>query len=73
MATSASLWPFAPSYGPVDDVKAEYDERYLTILPYGYECGLAIQCVPDIVRELAKQNIAVYQVIRYAKTKNVWT
>ena len=45
----------------------------LTVLPYGYECELAIQCVPDIVRELAKQNIAVYQVVRYAKTRNVWT
>ena len=44
----------------------------LTILPYGYECELAIQCVPDIVGELAKQNIAVYQVVRTAKTKNVW-
>ena len=40
----------------------------LTLLPYGYECEVAIQCVPDIVRELAKQNIAVYQVVRYAKT-----
>ena len=47
--------------------------RNLTALPYGYECELAIQIVPDIVRELAKRNIAVYQVVRYAKTKNVWT
>ena len=47
--------------------------KNLTVLPYGYECELAIQCVPDIVRELAQQNIAVYQVVRYAKTKNVWT
>ena len=46
--------------------------KSLVVLPYGYECELAIQCVPDIVRELAQQNIAVYQVIRYAKTINVW-
>lgn len=71
MATFASLRLFAPSYGPVDDLEAEHDERYRTVLPYGYECELAIQCVPDIVCELAKENIAVYQVIRYAKTKNV--
>ena len=45
----------------------------LTPLPYGYECEVAIQGVPDIVRALAKQNIAVYQVVRFAKTKNVWT
>ena len=44
----------------------------LVALPYGYECELAIQVVPDIVRELAKRNIAVYQVVRYAKTKSVW-
>ncbi len=47
--------------------------KNLVALPYGYECELAIQCVPDIVRELAQQNIAVYQVVRYAKTGNVWT
>jgi len=47
--------------------------KNLTVLPYGYECELAIQCVPDIVRELAQQNIAVYQVVRYAKTNNIWT
>jgi hypothetical protein len=29
--------------------------------------------VPDLVRELAQQNIAVYLVVRYAKTGNVWT
>ena len=29
--------------------------------------------VPDIVRELAHQNIAVYQIVRYAKTINVRT
>ena len=47
--------------------------KSLIVLPYGYECELAIQCVPDIVSELAQQNIAVYQVVRYAKTNNVWT
>ena len=47
--------------------------KNLTALPYGYECELAIQCVPDIVRELAQKNIAIYQIVRYAKTKNVWT
>ncbi len=37
-------------------------------LAHGYEVELPIQCVPDIVRELSQANIAVYQVIRYAKT-----
>jgi hypothetical protein len=40
----------------------------LAALPYGYECELAIQCVPDVLRELAKRNISAYQVVRYAKT-----
>lgn len=47
--------------------------KNLEALPFGYECELAIQCVPDIVRELAKNDIGVYQVVRYAKTKNLWT
>ena len=37
-------------------------------LDHGYEVELPIQCVPDIVRKFAQANIAVYQVIRYAKT-----
>ena len=41
-------------------------------LTHGYEVELAIQCVPDIVRELANANIAVYQVVRYAKTNGSW-
>ena len=44
--------------------------RNLTILPFGCECELAIQCVPDIVREGAEKNIAVSQVVRYAKPKD---
>lgn len=38
-------------------------------LAHGYEVELPIQCVPDIVRELAQTNIAVYQVVRYAKVE----
>jgi len=41
-------------------------------LAHGYEVELAIQCVPDIVRELANVDIAVYQVVRYAKTNGIW-
>jgi hypothetical protein len=44
----------------------------LTTLSFGYECEMAIQCVPDIVGELARNNIGVYQVVRYAKTRNIW-
>ena len=41
-------------------------------LAHGYEVELPIQCVPDIVRELAQANIAVYQVIRFAKIDGNW-
>jgi len=42
-------------------------------LPHGYEFELAIQCVPDIVSDLVKGGIGVYQVVRYAKTNNEWS
>lgn len=44
----------------------------IVALAHGYEVELPIQCVPEIVRLLAAQNIAVYQVVRYAKTNGVW-
>lgn len=45
----------------------------IVALAHGYEVELPIQCVPEIVRLLAAQNIAVYQVVRYAKTNMAWT
>lgn len=42
-------------------------------LPYGYEFELPIQCVPDLVDRLVKENIAIYQVIRFARTSGEWT
>ncbi|MEZ8093094.1 hypothetical protein L4D00_08050 [Photobacterium swingsii] len=50
------------------------DDRVDTItrLAHGYEVPLPIQCIPDIVRMLAEHNIAVYQVIRYAKLNQSW-
>lgn len=47
--------------------------KNIVTLAYGYEVELPIQCIPEIVILLAEKNIAVYQVIRYAKTKNVWS
>ncbi|CAC9587814.1 hypothetical protein BHECKSOX_2209 [Bathymodiolus heckerae thiotrophic gill symbiont] len=41
-------------------------------LAHGYEVEMPIQCVPDVVYRLSEKNIAVYQVIRYAKTDNTW-
>lgn len=41
-------------------------------LAHGYETELPIQCIPEIVRLLALQNLSVYQVVRYAKSGGVW-
>ena len=42
-------------------------------LAHGYEAELPIQCVPELVRLLGAENIALYQVVRYAKTNGVWS
>ena len=49
----------------------ERAEKIVT-LAHGYEIELPIQCVPDLVRLLTHANIAVYQVVRYAKTNGTW-
>ena len=46
----------------IEDYLGPERSKTLITLPYGYECELAIQCVPDIVALLAKSNIGVYQV-----------
>jgi hypothetical protein len=45
----------------------------MVCLAHGYEIELPIQCVPEIVRLLAAENIAVYQVVRHARTNGVWS
>ncbi len=46
-------------------------EKIVT-LTHGYEVELPIQCVPEVVRLIAHANMAVYQVVRYAKTNGTW-
>jgi len=46
-------------------------EKIVT-LAHGYEVELPIQCIPDVIRLLTHANIAVYQVVRYAKTNGAW-
>lgn len=38
----------------------------------GYELDIPIQCAPELVRLLTKDNIAVYQVVRLAKLEGRW-
>jgi hypothetical protein len=44
----------------------------LVSLPHGYELNLPIQCVPDLVRKLLEGNIAIYQIVRFAKVNGTW-
>ena len=46
--------------------------KQILLLPHGYEIELPIQCVPDLIQELVQEGIGIYQVVRYAKTENVW-
>ena len=41
-------------------------------LTHGYIIEIALQCTPDIVKRLADENIAIYQVNRFAKIDGTW-
>lgn len=41
-------------------------------LTHGFELVLPIQCVPDIGRLLTRDNIAIYQTVRYAQDEGSW-
>ena len=55
-----------------DFVGSERAENILT-LAHGYETELPIQCVPELIRLLCAENIALYQVVRYARTNGAWS
>jgi hypothetical protein len=56
----------------ISDYVGEERASKIVTLTHGYETELPIQAVPDIVRLLAAEDIAVYQAVRYAKTHGVW-
>lgn len=51
----------------VESILLNYSSTPVQKLDHGYEAVLAIQMVPDIIREISIHNIAIYQVVRYAK------
>lgn len=57
----------------ISDYIGEERASKIVTLTHGYETELPIQAVPDIIRLLTAENIAVYQVLRYAKTNGLWT
>jgi len=42
----------------------DFDASLLHARPHGYEVDLPMQLIPEVVRALAEQNMAVYQVVR---------
>jgi len=42
------------------------------VLPHGYIVEIALHSIPEIVKRLVDENIAVYQVNRYAKVDGRW-
>ena len=51
---------------------AEVHAASLNRLTHGFELIAPPQCAPDLVRLLSRENIAVYQVVRYAKVGGAW-
>jgi hypothetical protein len=46
--------------------------KRLQRLAHGFEFVAPIQCVPDLIRLLTREDIAVYQVVRQAKAEGKW-
>lgn len=47
-------------------------EKHQQKLTHGFELNLPIQCVPDLVRLLTQHNVAIYQIVRYARVGGSW-
>ena len=41
-------------------------------LSHGYHLKIPLQSVPDLVRLLGEKNIAIYQIVRYARADSQW-
>ena len=50
---------------------ADHKEN-IQVLPHGYIIDIALQSIPEIVKRLVDENIAVYQVNRFAKVDGRW-
>jgi hypothetical protein len=56
----------------IEEFLPPYHAMRLVALDYGFEFEMPIQCAPDLVRLLLSRNIAIYQLVRLAKTKADW-
>ena len=56
----------------VEDFLPEHYGARIVDLDYGFEFEMPIQCAPNLVRLLSNENIAIYQLVRLAKTEGRW-
>jgi hypothetical protein len=56
----------------IEAVLPQHHAADIVELDYGFEFEMPIQVAPDLIRALAGNNIAVYQLLRMAKTKGQW-
>jgi len=56
----------------IEEFLPEHFAARLVDLDYGFEFEMPIQCAPDLVRHLMSKNIAIYQLVRFAKTRGHW-
>ena len=56
----------------IEEFLPQHHAERIVDLDYGFELEMPIQSAPDLVRILSNENIAVYQLVRLAKTKKRW-
>lgn len=58
--------------GIIEAFLPQHHAARIVELDYGFEFEMPIQVEPDLIRALVGNNIAVYQLVRLAKTKGHW-
>ena len=53
--------------GKAESIIASYSQELPLKKAFGYEANVAMQMIPEIVRRIAAENIAVYQIVRLQK------
>ena len=56
----------------IEEFLPQHHATRLVALDYGFEFEMPIQCAPDLVRLLSSRKIAIYQLVRLAKSKTHW-
>lgn len=54
------------------DILGPEHRASLSDMPYGYEFDMPIQCAPELVRNISRSNIAIYQLVRIRRVEGQW-